>query len=373
MLDFTSALYLGLHHPTGALRPWSQLTTGVPAALAAPPEAEQVAQQLAALQGCERGVLGPSTLHLFWDLFGMLSRHRVAVYVDAGTYPIARWGAERAAGRGVPVREFAHHDAEALRTELRHHGQSQLRPVVLTDGFCPSCGRPAPLRFYLDSVRASDGWLVVDDTQALGIFGHWPGPDAPYGRGGGGMLPHAQICGPDVIAVSSLAKAFGAPLAVMSGSKEAIADFEQNSETRMHCSPPSLPSIRACEHALAVNRNRGDQLRRRLTRLVTGFRQRAGRAGFRFSGRLFPVQSLMPAPGANPVHVYQRLLKQGIRSVLHSSPDGRGERVSLVITARHVPEQIECAAKALTELSNRSGTKSESRFLGRGYTSWDTD
>ena len=264
-------------------------------------------------------------------------------------------------------------DAEALRTKLRHHGQGQLRPVVVTDGFCPSCGKPAPLRSYLDSVRASGGWLIVDDTQALGIFGHSPGPDAPYGRGGGGMLPHAQISGPDVIAVSSLAKAFGAPLAVMTGSREAITDFEQNSETRMHCSPPSLPSIRACEHALAVNRKRGDQLRRQLARLVTRFRERAGHAGFRFTGRLFPVQTLMPAPGANPVHVYQRLLKQGIRSVLHSAPDGCGERVSLVITARHVPEQIERAAKALTELSNRSGTKSESWLPGREYTSWDTD
>ena len=32
MLDFTSALYLGLRHGSGSLRPWSALTTGVPAA-----------------------------------------------------------------------------------------------------------------------------------------------------------------------------------------------------------------------------------------------------------------------------------------------------------------------------------------------------
>ena len=67
MIDFTSALYLGLHHPSWALRQWSQFTTGVPAALASPPDAQVVAKELAALQGCEWGLLGPSTLHLFWD------------------------------------------------------------------------------------------------------------------------------------------------------------------------------------------------------------------------------------------------------------------------------------------------------------------
>ena len=85
MLDFTSALYLGLHHPTLSLRPWSQLSLGVPAALISPPGARELAQQLATLQGCERGVLGASTFHLFWDLCGMFSSHSVAVYVDAGT------------------------------------------------------------------------------------------------------------------------------------------------------------------------------------------------------------------------------------------------------------------------------------------------
>jgi 8-amino-7-oxononanoate synthase len=80
VLNFTSALYLGLRHPSWSLRPWAQLTTGAPAALAPPPGARMVADMLAALQGCERAALAPSTLHLFWDLFGMVgSRPSVPV------------------------------------------------------------------------------------------------------------------------------------------------------------------------------------------------------------------------------------------------------------------------------------------------------
>jgi 8-amino-7-oxononanoate synthase len=168
--DFSSALYLGLRHASRSLRPWAQLTIGAPAALTAPPGARTVADALAALQGCERGTLVPSTLHLFWDLLGMLPSHGVKVHMDAGLYPIARWGIERAAARSVPVRSFPHHDAEALWRQLKRDAHRHVRPVVVTDGFCPDCGRVAAIAAYLESVRAFGGQLILDDTQALGVL-----------------------------------------------------------------------------------------------------------------------------------------------------------------------------------------------------------
>ena len=50
----------------------------------------------------------------------------------------------------------------------------------------PCCGAPAPLTDYLKILRTWGGHLIIDDTQALGILGSHPGPDVPYGRGGGG-------------------------------------------------------------------------------------------------------------------------------------------------------------------------------------------
>ena len=113
VLDFTSALYLGLRHPSPSLRPWSGLTTGKPAALEPPPGSAAIAGRFAALVGCERATPVASTLHLFWDLFGLLARDRVRIYMDEGTYAIARWGVERAAARGVPVRRVS--------ASRRHH------------------------------------------------------------------------------------------------------------------------------------------------------------------------------------------------------------------------------------------------------------
>jgi len=196
--------------------------------------------------------------------------------------------------------------------------------------------------------------MIVDDTQALGIFGSSPGPDSPYGGGGGGMLRHFQIGGPAVMTICSLAKAFGTPVAILSGSRVDVKEFELKSETRMHCSPPSVAAVCASEHALAVNRNHGDTLRSRLSSLVARFRQRAARAGLHFSGGLFPVQTLAPAPGVDPAALYRRLLELGIRTVLHSARTGRGPRISFLITARHVSEEIDSAIDAAASATTPS-------------------
>ncbi len=188
MLDFTSALYLGIRHPSRSLGPWSGLTTGKPAALASSPSAEGVAKSLAALQGCERVGLFSSTLHLFFDLFEGLRRQGVRLYVDSGAYPIARWGAERAAARGVWLRTFPHYDPAAAEALIARDRASGLRPVILADGYCAHCGRIAPLQSFLACVVPNDGYVVLDDTQALGIFGERPDRTNPYGRGGGGCF-----------------------------------------------------------------------------------------------------------------------------------------------------------------------------------------
>ncbi len=363
MLDFTSALYLGLQHPSWVLQPWTQFTTGAPAALRSPISAQIVAQKIAALQGCEAATLGTSTLHVFWDLFGILARERVAIYMDAGSYPIARWGVERATARGVATYNFAHHDTDALWRLLNRQARSGVRPLVVSDGFCPGCGKPAPLAAYLERARAFGGRLVIDETQALGIFGAGPAPGAPYGRGGGGMLPWSNIHEPDVLVVSSLAKALGVPVAVLAGTRAAVREFEEKSETRVHCSPPSIAVVRAAQHALEVNERHGDALRSRLATLVMRFRQRAAEAGFRFSGGLFPVQTLVPPPGVEPACLHNALQKAGIRTVLHQARNGRGTRMSFLLTARHIAKHVDISADALLRALSSSGRGSKSASI----------
>lgn len=359
MLDFTSALYLGFRHETRSLEPWSELTTGAPAALTEPPGARDIGRALGELVGVASGILVTSTLHLFWDLFTSGFAARRTIFFDEALYPIARWGIERAVGRGIGAHSFSHHEPERLRSALRRNRPGHLA-VVVTDGFCPGCGRSAPLPQYLDLLRPQGGCLVVDDTQALGVFGTSPEPGASFGRGGGGSLRRLGVGGHDVLVGASLAKGFGVPTAVLAGEETMIRRFEGRSETRVHCSPPCAVDTRAAAHALALNAVRGDERRRHLGQLVARFRNRLGQAGFSATGGLFPVQRLetVAAP-----EIHRRLLAAGVKTVLQKAACRPTPGVAFVLTAMHQPLDIDRAVRSLCDALE--ATKQTRQAAGR--------
>jgi 8-amino-7-oxononanoate synthase len=352
VLDFTSALYLGMQHASRALRPWPQLTTGLPVSLAAPALVRKLAQQLAWLQGCESATLAASTLHLAWDVFGMISKDAITIYMDAGVYPIARWGVERAAAAGVPVRKFAPHSVKVLRQCLWRDRFSIRIPVIVTDGLCPECGHVAPLADYLKCVQPRRGYVIVDDTQALGMLGSSPSRAAPYGKGGGGSLKWANLLSPNVLMLSSLAKGFGVPLAVLAGSDEMIRRFEHESETRRHCSPPSFAALAAAEHALAENEENGETLRTHLAHLVRHFHARLRASGFSAGAGLFPMQTLKPVRGVDGRVLHERLLRHGVRTLLQRGRNDDEARISFILNARHQLRDVERAVEALCDARN---------------------
>ena len=347
MVDFTSALYLGLRHPSDSLGDWEALTLGRPSALREPPDADAVASDLARLQGCEAGSLLPSTLHLFFDLFAILGRGSVTILRDAGVYPIARWGTDRARAMGTPVRSFPHHDPAALGQMIEDAGRLHVKPIVVADGYCPRCSQPAPIAAYASLAKRAGGYVVIDDTQALGILGEKPNSMKPYGLGGGGSLRWHHTFGPHIVTCSSLAKGFGVPVAVLAGGHEVIDRFRRESETRVHCSPPSVAVVRAAASALRTNRSHGDALRLKLLHLVTRLRTRFVDAGLRPSGLLpFPVQTFVSA-GRQAAQLYDRLLVAGIVGLLTTTCKAFTAGVTLLVTARHGLDEIEHAGRVI--------------------------
>lgn len=364
MAGFTSALYLGLAHGSATLRPWPRLTAGAPAALVPPAGSRPVARHLAALVGTEAAALGVSTLHLFWDLFGRLRSQPVRILADQYLYPVGCWGIERASAAGVPVARYAHQDAAALSRRLA--GGPRLRPVIVTDGLCPDCGRVPPLDQYLELAETHGGWLLVDDSQALGLLGRCPGPGLPYGFGGGGSPAFRGIRGiwaPRLLLVSSLAKSFGAPLAMLAGAGETVRSFLDESETLVYASPPSVAVIRAAEAALAANRERGDELRARLAERVARFRRGLREIGLSTGGGLSPVQNLEIPAGHDPVAFWRRLQTMGIEAVLRQGKCRPGYVLTFLLRADQTPEEIDGAVSALDRIirTSRLATRRPSR------------
>jgi 8-amino-7-oxononanoate synthase len=286
-------------------------------------------------------------LHLFFDLFEMLRQGPVSFYIDAGAYPIARWAVQRAAAFGVRVRSLPHFSAEAARRIVAMDAASGLRPVIVADGFCAICGRPAPIRDYLQAVETSRGHIVLDDTQGLGIWGAEPSLDNPYGKGGGGSLRRQGVRSPRLILGSSLAKGFGVPMAVLSGSASLIRRFERCSGTRIHASPPSMAVLSAAEHALSINALHGDTLRRRLSLRVALFRCQLSGVGLRLPSTLFPTQGMLLDRSVDPHRVQQHLEKIGVdTAVVRGCADPR-DRLVFILNTTHSLRDIRSAAAAL--------------------------
>jgi 8-amino-7-oxononanoate synthase len=284
----------------------------------------------------------------------MLAKLGVTIWMDEATYPIARWGSDRAAALGVPIHRFAHHNAHALERALDRAPVA--RPVIVTDGYCPVQGTHAPLLDYASFAAARNGLLIVDDTQALGVFGRREESINPYGSGGGGSLQYFNLRNPGVVLVSSLAKAFGVPVAMLGGSEPLVESFRGNSATLMHCSPPSAAVISATHQALQLNERMGDSLRRRLSERVVRFRRTL--LDLQAVSTLFPVQPLK-LPGGTDTHAFHRdLLSSGIQSVLHRDSSGGGPRISFLLTERHRLSEIDYAVTSLADLI-RMKTSSE--------------
>jgi 8-amino-7-oxononanoate synthase len=335
MRDFSSALYLGMHHSSADLGSWTALTSGRPAAMEASRQSRMVCQALAQIQGTEAAVLLPSTLHLFQDLFGMLASDALVILVDGAAYPVARWGADHASCLGLPLAVFpsgSGSDAAGLAGKWTRAGR---RPVILTDGIIPGTGMSPPLAQYARIVREHKGFLIVDDTQSLGVVGP---------QGGGSAAAH-DVQGERILIGASLAKGFGAPVACLSGSAAMINRFNASSLTRRHNSPPSVAAVRAAWCALRLNASVGKQRRCQLRQRIRQFREGIGRLCLASSGGEFPVQVLHLDAAVDGAMLHQCLRRHGVQAVLQS--DRSHAAIAFLIRADHTCDDIDFAIRAV--------------------------
>lgn len=338
-IDFRSSLYLGMRHPSRELQSWQRLTTGGPALLDEPPLNREIARQVASLQGLEHGILAPSTLHLWLDFFQAIDRNTVLL-IDEQAYPLMDWISRLATGRGIKVLNFPTQQLTKLKLLLQMHVQPGQVPFILCDGWNPISGKASPLRQYLDLLRPFRGYLVVDDTQALGILGKNANPGCPLGYGGRGSPAWQGISSPYIVSICSLAKGFGVPIAVMSGARTFIQPFEQKSLSRIHCSQVSAPLAAAALHALQHNGREGDRKRAYLYRLINHFKQAVQPVGIELRGGIFPVQTLKLPTTQLAMDLFGVLQKNGFSALLlRGEGADQTPLISFCITVEQNPGQ----------------------------------
>ncbi|HEX8530892.1 MAG TPA: hypothetical protein VF646_12765 [Cytophagales bacterium] len=357
-VDFSSALYLGRRSFGLPVPGRFTLTAGKPAALHEPALHRAVAREVARRQGLEDGLLGPSTFHLFWDLFGMLPR-TATVLVDESTYRVGRWGVARALLGGVPVRFFPAGDTVRLGRLLHGCAQEGRTPWVLTDGWWMAGNCPAPLGAYLRGLAPFPrGVLLVDDTQAFGILGARPDPALPWGYGGGGTLPCLGLRSHKLVAITSLGKGLGVPVAVLAGSAARLRRCRLRSDVRVHTSPASDLHAWAAWQALQGDAAAGDGRRKKLYRNCLLFRKLLPE-GAAAGGHVFPVQKLRLPDAGTALGLHARLGREGIEALLlagerRAGPAGAVPEVAFCLRADHTTEQVRRAAARIRAFFHES-------------------
>jgi 8-amino-7-oxononanoate synthase len=139
---------------------------------------------------------------------------------------------------------------------------------------------------------------------------------------------------------------------VLAGSERLIKQFIVNSDTRVHCSPPSMAIIQAAKHALAVNQLQGNRLRQQLARRIEQFKAGLKRIGLSSGYGWFPVQTLREIVGAMAIQLHQRLAQRGIQAVLSRPRNNTQARLSFLITAKHSVIEINRCIDLLDILVN---------------------
>jgi len=331
------------------------------------PQAAALGRALTQLCGAEAAVIGRSTLHLFWDLFGLFDPRDWSVIVDEHSYPVARWAASRMLDADARLREFIHLDVDDLAQHCRQSKRKRVRPLILTDSFCCVCGNAPSLGAYCDLARQYDGLVIMDDTQRLGLVGTGTTPTMPFGWGGGGSLPFHKLVREPIVAISSLAKALGSPTAVAVGPADIIARLQRDGDSRVHCSQPSAADMGSVAHALLLNKRCGDRKRAMLARGVEVFRTETERYGLQIVTSLHPTQSVYLRENQSTIECHRRLKERGIACL--AGKGHRGEpRLVFLLTCRHLPQEIRQTIHVVADVTSafRSDAVSMRRFSPAG-------
>lgn len=333
--DFTSALFLGEHHPSSDARSWLHLTTGVPAVLRESTTATRLASVIARRQGAEAGLVERSALHALTDVLSAFPERGGTLWVDDASYPLTRMACLVAQARGVLVRRYPH-----------HHPPGRLQPGswLVTDGWCQGCSRPAPLARLAGLARRAGGRVVVDDSLAFGVLGARATGTGPFGDGTG----TARWLGSDHVGIlwlASLAKAHGTPVTVLTGDRRTASTVAHHGAHRMHSSPPSEADLSAGLDSLERS---GDLARRRLRlhhltlQLRDGFR----RLGLPPRGQPFPIVATRLDSAAA-----QRLLaavaQDGWQVIVQVPRCAPGHLLAAAVRSDHSPEDIDGLLRSL--------------------------
>jgi glycine C-acetyltransferase len=241
---------------------------------------------------------------------------------------------------------YRHSDMTELEHGLKEAQNNRLR-LIVTDGVFSMDGDLAKLPEICDLAEKNDAIVMVDDSHATGILG-------PTGRGSAeqlGVLDRVDII------TSTLGKALGGAAGGFTcASKEVVEYLRQRSRPYLFSNSLPPPIVSAALKALELI-SAGSELRTRLHENARRLRTALQNAGFTLKPGQHPILPVMLGEAALATKMADKLLERGIYVIGFSYPvvpQGQA-RIRIQLSAAHMPEQLDQAVRAFTEVGRELG------------------
>ncbi len=358
VLDMASCNYLGLDlHPdvVAAVQPMIERWGVHPSwtrAVASPEPYRALEKGLAELLGVPSTVVFPTVTLVHIGVLPKLAGPRGGIVIDADAHHSLHEAAALAKGRGTAVAIARHGDLEDVETQLVAQADRSAR-VIVVDGVYSMSGNAVDLAPLVELADRHDAIVYVDDAHGFGVLGEEPGPGAPYGRRGNGVVRYRGLDYRRIVYVGGMSKAYSSLAAFVTCSDEQERQQLEAASTMVFSGPIPVASLATALAGLEVNIWEGDDLRDRLwsltQRLLHGVRD-LGLEVDNESG--FPIVNVVLGSTEVATEACRVLWDHGVLltpAVFPAAPLDRGG-VRLTPTAANTEEQVDRTLAGLREV-----------------------
>jgi glycine C-acetyltransferase len=287
--------------------------------------------------GTAQALVFGSGHHANTGLFESLLSDRDYVFCDEMIRPSLADGVRLCRAR---VYAYRNNDMEHLEDRLRRSRAARFR-IIATDGVFPVTGQVAKLRDVYALAAKYKAMVVVDDSQGLGVLGE---------EGEGTHVALSLKTKTDVVTGSFGNALGGGAGGFIAGGTTVIAWLRQKS--RSHLSATALSPMAAATALKAIELLPAELLsRNKLQDNLRAFRDALEKHAGLTVETPHPAVSVRIGNAIAAQRLTDFLFRKGIFAIGYCHPvvpEGEA-RISLRITARHSPEDIESAAAALGE------------------------
>lgn len=211
--------------------------------------------------------------------------------------------------------------------------------LIVSDGVFSTNGDLAPIEALIQTAKAHQAWLMIDDAHGIGCLGDT----------GKGLLEHCGVQTSDVdVLVGTFGKALGTFGAFVAGNELLIDTLTQFAKSYVYTTalPPAL--VEATRASLKIMINEPER-RTHLQKLITHFKQGAKTVGLALLPSVTPIQAIHIGEDKQALKMGQALYEQGFLVKPFRTPTvPQGEALlRITLTANHTAAQIDPFIEAL--------------------------